>query len=525
MTAVELPDRLNAAVALVDRHLAEGRGPKTAILCGEQRITYTDLADAVNRLGNALKALGIRWEERVALLMPDLPEMVYAFFGAMKIGAVPIPLNTLLMPSDYESLLNGSRSRALIVHGSLLERVLPIWPRLKYSPILIVAGEAPGEAVSLREAMQSASPELHAADTSKDDAAFWLYSSGTSGMPKGAIHLHHDMVVSADLYARPILGISESDVCYSVAKLFFAYGLGNGLFFPLRVGATTVLLPDRPTPDKVYGVIDRYQPTLFYSVPSHYAALLQRAEETGRTDLGRVRLCVSAGGMLPKSLYERWLQRFRVEALDGIGSTEVLHIYISNRPGKVKPGSTGQIVPGYEARLVDDHGNKVPTGQIGNLLIKGDSTASGYWNHHEQTKKTFEGEWINTRDKFAQDSDGYFWYAGRADDMVKVSGYAVWPDEVEAVLAGHPAVLENAIVGFADRQGLTSLCAYVVLRSGHRPSPDLACALQDFVKSHTAPYKYPRSVEFVDALPRTATGKLQRYKLREMAAQAERSLP
>jgi benzoate-CoA ligase family protein len=519
MSSVELPQRLNAAGVFVDVHVAEGRGSRPAILCGETTVTYDDLHQSVNRLGNALRALGVRLEERVAILLPDCPEWVFAFFGAIKIGAVAVPMNTMLMPEDYQYLLNDCRARVLIVDSSLLHRVREVRDRLRWLEHVLVAGEEVEGHPSLHICMQNASHRLEAVDTSKDDAAFWLYSSGTTGFPKGAVHLHHDMVVEADLYARQTLGLKPSDVSFSVAKLFFAYGLGNGLYFPLRLGGTTVLLPGRPLPDAVFGVIDRYQPTVFYSVPTSYAALLHTAEKTGRTGLERVRMCVSAGEPLPKPIYEKWLDRFGVEILDGIGSTEILHIFISNRPGRAKAGSTGQIVPGYQARIVDDHGRELPPGQVGTLMIKGESIAAGYWNQHEATKETFCGHWINTHDKFLVDNDGYYWYAGRTDDMMKVSGQAVWPTDVEGVLQAHPAVLESGVVGVTDQDGLTKPCAYVVLKDGYKPSPELARELGQFVKSHTAPYKYPRAVVFIDALPKTATGKVQRYKLRQMAAE------
>jgi len=519
MSGLELPERLNAAAVFVDVHLAQGRAEKPAILSGDRTLTYQDLYQSVNRFGRALQGLGVRMEERVALLLPDSPEWAFTFFGAMKIGAVAVPMNTMLLPKDYEYLLNDSRSRVLVVAPSLLDRIIEIRDRLQYLQQIIVTGEQREGFLSLESVMENASPELAPVDTSKDDAAFWLYSSGTTGFPKGTIHLHHDMIVEADLYARQVLGVNESDVSFSVAKLFFAYGLGNGLYFPLRVGGTTVLLPDRPLPETVFQVIDRYQPTVFYSVPTSYAALLHLAEKTHRTSLGRVRMCVSAGEPLPKHLYDKWLERFGVEILDGIGSTEILHIFISNRLGQARAGSTGQIVPGYEAKIVDDEGNELPPRQVGTLLIKGDSIAAGYWNKHEQTKKTFRGEWINTHDKFLVDEDGYYWYAGRTDDMIKVSGQAVWPTDVEALLQEHPAVLESGVAGTADPDGLIKPVAYVVLKDSHKPSPELARELQDFVKNNTARHKYPRAVIFVDSLPKTATGKIQRFKLRERAAE------
>ncbi|MBN2476623.1 MAG: benzoate-CoA ligase family protein [Pirellulales bacterium] len=518
MPALELPERLNAAAVLVDANVSKGHGEKPAILCGEDTVTYRELQEGVNRLGNALRGLGIRMEQRVAILLPDGPEWVFAFFGAMKIGAVAVPMNTILSPKDYEYLLSDSRARVLVVHESMLERITAVREELRYlEHVIVVGGQAEG-CLNFDRVVQDASPSLAAVDTSKDDAAFWLYSSGTTGFPKGAIHLHHDMIVEADLYAKRTIELRESDVSFSVAKLFFAYGLGNGLYFPLRTGGTTILLPGRPTPDAVFDVVDKYQPTVFYSVPTSYAATLHLAEKTGRTSLGRVRMCVSAGEPLPKHLYEKWLERFGVEILDGIGSTEILHIFISNRPGKARAGSTGQVVPGYEARIVDDDGHELPPRQVGTLMIKGDSIADGYWNKHEQTKRTFCGEWINTHDKFLVDEDGYYWYAGRTDDMMKVSGQAVWPADVEGLLQQHPAVLESGVVGTADRDGLIKPRAYVVLKDGHHGSPELARELQDFVRKHTAPHKYPRSVVFVEDLPKTATGKIKRYKLREMAA-------
>jgi len=517
MSTLELPDRLNAASVFIDRHLEQGRADKPAILCADQVVSYKELSEQVNRFGNALLDLGVQMEQRVAIIMPDCPQCVYAFFGTIKIGAIAIPINTLLMPHDYEYLLNDSRAGTLVIHPSLIERIQPIRPKLKYLKHLIVAGPAEKPDLSLHEFTEAASPELDPAGMSKDDAAFWLYSSGTTGFPKGTVHLQHDMIVEADLYAEKTIGLLESDVSFSLAKLFFAYGLGNGLYFPLWLGGTTVLLPDRPTPQAVYDVIDRYQPTVFYGVPTSYAALLHLAEKQGRTSIGRVRMCISAGEPLPKPLYDKWLERYGVEILDGIGSTEILHIFISNRPGKVKPGSTGQIVEGYEARIVDEQGNDLGVDEVGTLLIKGDSIASGYWNKHEQTKQTFRGEWINTHDKFRLDADGYFWYAGRTDDMIKVSGQAVWPADVESILIRHEAVLESGVVGVPDDQGLIKPRAYVVLKDKNAASDQLVKELQQFVKTNTQPHKYPRSIIFVDELPKTATGKIQRYKLRERA--------
>jgi benzoate-CoA ligase family protein len=530
MLSLELPERLNAASVLVDAHLAAGRDSKAAILCADRVVTYRDLYEQVNRFGNALLRRDIRTEERVMLLLPDSPEFAFAFFGAMKAGAVAVPLNTNLKPADYEYFLNDSRARVLVIDAGLVGQLAGV--QAKYLKHIFVSGGPPAdgsadaggalplqtdaEVGSLQRVLDEASPELQAVDTSKDDMAFWLYSSGTTGRPKGAIHLHHDMIVAADLYAQATLRLKEEDVSFSVAKLFFAYGLGNGLYFPLRVGATTVMLSGRPTPEAVFATLDQHQPTVFYSVPTSYLALLHQADKAGRASLGRVRVCVSAGEPLPKHLYETWLERFGVEIVDGIGSTEILHIYISNRPGRVIAGSTGQVVPGYEAKIVDEHGQPLPPRQVGTLYIKGDSIANGYWNKHEETKNTFHGHWINTHDKFLVDEDGYFWYAGRTDDMFKVSGQAVWPTDVEGVLLQHPLVLESGVVGGADPEGLVKPVAFVVLKDGHPGTPELTHELQNFVKSHTAAYKYPRAVVYVESLPKTATGKIQRFKLREL---------
>ncbi len=512
------PDFLNAAAVLVDDHLAQGRGGRPAILCGEETVTYQQLHEAVNRFGNALRELGVRREERVALLLPDSPPWVYAFFGAMKIGAVAVPMSTMLTSKDYEYVLNDSRARILVVHAAMAEMIDSIRARLSHLSHVIVVGGERERCLCFHRVMSDAAPELNVVPTHKDDVAFWLYSSGTTGFPKGTIHLHHDMIVAADAYARDTIGLRKEDVSFSVAKLFFAYGLGNGLYFPLRTGGTTVLLPERPTPEAIFRTLDRYQPTVFYGVPTSYVALLHEAERSGLTSLGAVRMCISAGESLPAHTFLRWRERFGVEILDGIGSTEILHIFISNRPGQARPGSTGQIVPGFEARIVDDAGRDLPVGEVGTLWIKGESIAAGYWNKHEATKKTFGGHWINTYDNFMIDHDGYFWYAGRANDMMKVSGQSVWPTEVEAVLLKHPAVLESGVTGATTEDGLLKPVAYVVLKPGIEPAPELAKELQQFVKQNAAPYKYPRAVVFVDELPKTPTGKIKNFELRQRAA-------
>lgn len=517
MTPIELPERMNASTYFVDANVEAGRGGKIAIINAGDGSThsYSDVLSLTNRTGNALKALGVRREERVMLLMLDTAELVCCFFGAIRIGAVPIPTNTLLKPQDYEYLLNDSRARVLVIDESLLPQIEPIRSRLRYVEHIVVVGQPGARQLCYRDLVTAASAELSPEMMSRDDACFWLYSSGTTGFPKGAVHLQHDMIVAADLYARPILGIDENDRTFSVAKLFFAYGLGNGLYFPFRAGATTILCPQKPGAVTAFEIIHAHRPTLFFSVPTGYAGMLAIDDASERFDTDSLRLCVSAGESLPAPLFERWQDRFGVEILDGIGSTEILHIFISNRRGRVKPGSTGEVVPGYEARIVDEHGQEVPAGEIGDLLIKGDSICASYWNKHEDTKNTIEGHWIRTGDKYSRDEDGYLWYQGRSDDMLKVGGMWVSPSEVESALVRHPAVLESAVVGVADEHDLIKPKAYVVLKDPVGVDGDkLVVELQKLAKETIGVFKYPRWIEFVSELPKTATGKIQRYKLR-----------
>ncbi len=517
--AIGVPERFNAAAYFVDRHVAEGRGDRIAIECGDARVTYADVARNVNRVGSALRQLGVRAEERVLLLLHDTPEFVYAFFGAIKIGAVPVPLNTLWKPADYEYVVRDARPGAVIVGRALADR-LDARQSVTYVETLLAGGAR----------------EVEAEPTHRDAPAFWLYSSGSTGAPKGCVHLQHDMAICARLFGQGVLGIRETDRTFSVAKLFFAYGLGNALYFPFSVGATTILWPGAPAPEHVYGVIERHRPTLFYSVPTGYAMMLahqRSAPGDARAgdgpalgsrdfDLSSVRLAVSAGEALPAALYERFTQRFGVDIIDGIGSTEALHMFISNRPGAIRPGSSGQIVPGYDARILDEQRRPVATGEVGNLWISGDSVCAGYWNQHEKTKDRIEGRWMRTGDKYSQDADGYFWYAGRSDDMLKVGGLWVSPVEVENALVAHPAVLECGVVGHEDRDTLIKPLAFVVLRDGATASPEVAKELQQFVRERLAEYKRPRWVEFVSELPKTATGKIQRFRLRESAAAIRR---
>lgn len=512
-----LPDEFNAATYFIDRHVAEGRGQKVAIECEQRRVTYHELFEMVNRVGNCLRKLSVRIEERVFLLLFDTPEFAASFFGAIKIGAVPVPVNTLLKPPDYEYLLNDSRARIAIVSEGLMPLIKAI-PRkhLRFlETILVVGSESWPGTLNFDDALSESSAVLDAMATSKDDAAFWLYSSGSTGRPKGCVHLQHDMVVSSEAYAKGILTLTESDRCFSVAKLFFAYGLGNGLYFPLSVGATSILLPGPPRPATVFEVIERHRPTLFFSVPSNYARLLSHTRESSHDfDLSSVRWAVSAGEALPAVIFHRFQERFGVQILDAIGSTEALHMMIANRPGHARPGSSGQVIPGFEARIVDDNNRPMAAGEIGNLVVKADSVCAYYWNQHEKTKNTIEGHWIRTGDQYYQDTDGYFWYAGRSDDMLKVSGVWVSPLEIEGVIVEHAAVQEAAVVARPDEQQLPRTVACVVLREGFEPTVVLANELKEFVASRLASFKRLHQVEFHSELPKTATGKLQRFRLR-----------
>ena len=508
----------NAAAWFVDRHIVEERGDSVAIECGDRRLTYRDLQEQVNRAGTALKnELGVRPEERVVLLMLDVPEMIAAFFGAIKIGAVPVPVNTRWTAAEYEYVLRDSAARVIMLSDTLQTEAIKAIRACSSVRHVVVAGADldDARAIRLEKLLADSSAVLEAEPTSRDAPAFWLYSSGTTGRPKGCVHLQHDMAVCADNYARGVLGIREQDRCFSVAKLFFAYGLGNSMYFPLSVGATSILWPGAVTPAVVFDIVERYRPTLFFSVPTHYAMLLSHTAAEREFDLSSVRCAVSAGEALPPALFHRFRERFGVEILDGIGSTEVLHIFISNQPGRARPGSSGLLVPGYEARLVDENGQTVPQGELGDLIVRGDSTCAFYWNRHEQTKDTIAGHWIRTGDKYQQDEDGYFWFAGRSDDMLKVGGIWVSPAEVEHLLLEHPAVQACAVTGREDRDGLVKPVAHVVVREGIASGAELGGELQQFARQRLAEYKRPRWIEFVDALPVTATGKIQRFRLRE----------
>ncbi len=515
---VDIPHDYNAAYDLIERNLAAGRGEKIAYHDLAGSYTYRDLAERVNRCASALTALGLEMEQRVLLCLHDTIDFPIAFLGAIKAGIVPVAVSAILTANEYEHMLLDSRARALIVSESLLPVFAPLLNKSRLLRHVIVSGEDTQDHLRFSEFLAKGDSQFDAAPTCADDTCFWLYSSGSTGAPKGTVHTHASLMQTAELYARPVLGICESDVVFSAAKLSFAYGLGNALSFPMAVGATTVLLADRPTPAAVFNCLRRYRPTIFCAAPTLYAALLASAESPKREEIN-LRICTAAAEALPEDIGKRWHQHFGVDVLDGIGSTEMLHIFISNRPGDVVYGTTGRAVPGYDVRIVDDVGRPVPRGETGELQVCGPSAAIMYWNSRERSRRTFQGPWTCTGDKYLQREDGRYIHAGRNDDMLKVSGLYVSPVEVESTLIAHQSVLEAAVVGKEDDEHLVKPFAFVVLKHDQTPSHQLAEELKLHVKSRLAMYKYPRWIEFVSDLPKTATGKIQRFKLREMAAQ------
>ena len=510
---IDIPQWYNASV-LVDRNLEAGRAEKVAIYCGDEQVTYGELTRRINRFGHALREMGLDREDRVLLMLNDTPSFPTAFFAAMRIGAVPIPVNTLLQPADYRFFVENSRSRAVVCDQMHYETIRKALEGYDEEPVEVIVtnGRAEGAQV-LEELLETGEDELAPVATHKDDPAFWLYSSGSTGKPKGAVHLHHDIIYTCETYARHVLEVSEDDVCFSASKLFHAYGLGNNMSFPYWAGSSTVLFPGKPTPDAILGTAQRFKPTLFFSVPTLYNAMLNH-EGAADYDLSSIRLCVSAAEALPAGIWRRWKEMFDSVILDGIGSTEMLHIFVSNTPEEIKPGSSGKPVPGYEARILDDNGYPVEPHEAGYLSVKGDSAAAYYWRNHEKTKQTMQGEWLFAGDWYRVDEDGFYWYEGRSDDMIKVSGLWVSPVEVESTLGDHPAVIEAAAVG-VPVDGLTRVRAHIVLRQGYEPSEGLITELQNWCKERLKRYQYPHLVEFVEELPKTVTGKIQRFKLRE----------
>ena len=504
---LDLPERYNAGT-LLDRNLEAGRAGKVAVHHAGGSVTYRQLFELTCRAARTFLELGVHREERVLLVLDDSPDFMAAFLGAMRIGAVPVPVNPLLQRSeDYDHYFEDSLARVVVVDGMTGEKVNQAAARTTRVPVISGANWV-GDG-----------SELEPVATRRDDMAFWLYSSGSTGRPKGVVHLHHDIPYTCSTYAEQVLGQQETDVNFSTTKLFHAYGLGNALSFPFWTGATSVLLSGRPTPPAVLQTIQEKRPSLFFSAPTLYNALLNFAE-FGSYDLSSIRHCVSAAESLPAEVWRRWQERTGLTILDGVGSTEMLHIYCSNRLDDVRPGSSGKPVPGYELRIVDEHGAATPAGEAGELLIKGDSALAFYWAQHDKTKRSLLGEWFFSGDRYRQDADGYFWYEGRSDDMIKVSGLWVSPMEVEAALIEHEAVAESAVIG-VDEGGFTKVKAFVVLRSETAAAPDLAAVLQEHCKSRLQRYQYPHQIEFVAELPKTVTGKIQRYKLREAESETK----
>ena len=506
----------NAAADLIERNLAAGRSGKTAFIDDNGYYSYGELADRVSRFASLTRQLGIHPEQRILLCLHDTIDFPTAFLGAIKAGVVPVAVNTQLSAAEFAFMLADSRARAVVVSAPVLPTIRAALKELPgFCPEVIVSGAETGER-ELAGLLARAPSASDTAPTHPDEPCFWLYSSGSTGKPKGTVHIHSSLMQTAELYAVPVLGIAESDIVFSAAKLFFAYGLGNSLTFPMAVGATSVLTAERPTPAAVSRVLREHQPTIFCGVPTLYNAMLTSNDLPQGEELA-LRQCVSAGEPLPQEIGRRWSARIGVDILDGIGSTEMLHIFLSNRPGEVRYGTTGKPISGYELKIVDEHGSPVGRGEIGDLLVSGPTSAAYYWNNRERCRTTFMGPWTRTGDKYFEDEDGYYIYCGRSDDMMKVSGMYVSPAEVEAALIAHEDVLEAAVVGAADDDGLIKPKAYVVVKPGIAADEAFTRVLDEHSRNMLAPFKCPRWFSFLDDLPKTATGKIQRFKLRETA--------
>lgn len=503
----------NAAEIMVDRNVVLGYGDKDAFRDTNRSLTYGSLQTATNQVANLLTGLGVDRETRVALLLLDTVDYPCVFWGAIRAGIVPVCLNTLLTVEQYLYMLNDSRAQVLVVSAPLLPVVAPLFDQLPFLRHVIVSDGDNIEHPDLAALMSEAGDTFETAQTSADEVAFWLYSSGSTGAPKGVLHVHTSPAYVADHYAKNVLGIRHDDVCFSAAKLFFAYGLGAGMAIPMSVGATTVLLPDRPTAASVLDMLHHFNPTLFFGVPTLYAAMLAEDACVPDNSSNRLRLCISAGEGLPEDVGKSWQDRMGVPVLDGIGSTEMLHVFLSNRPDNIRYGSSGREIEGYRLRLVDDDGQDVPNGELGELLVSGGSAGDGYWNQRAKSRATFAGEWTHTGDKYTRDDDGYYYYSGRTDDMFKVSGRWVSPFEVEQSIVAHPAVIEAAVVAHEDADGLIKPKAFVILKDSEG-ADGLFEEIKEHVKATVGVWKYPRWVEAVDELPKTATGKIQRFKLR-----------
>jgi benzoate-CoA ligase family protein len=510
-------ERLNASL-LLDENLEAGRADRVALIGERESSTFGDVARLTARTAALLQALGVRREGRVLMILDDSPVFHATFLGAIRIGAVPIPVNPMDRPDNYAYYLDDSYAAVLVVEAALLEKLEPVLAERPRVQVLVANGDAAAH-TSFAAAVAGQPDELlPPADTHPDDMAFWLYSSGSTGRPKGVVHTQRDIAATVESYARNVLGITRDDVCYSTTKLFHAYGLGNSLSFPLAVGAAATQLMGPSRPDRILATVERVRPTLFFSVPALYAALL-KAPETAQTDFSSVRACVSAAEALPAAIQERWQALTGVPILDGIGSTEMLHIYCSNTLADLAPGTSGRPVPGYELRVVDERGQDVPDGTAGDLLVRGESCAAYYWHQRQKTRQCMRGDWFFSGDRYVRTAEGYFVYQGRADDMIKAGGLWVSPADVEACLVRHPAISEAAVIG-VNVDDVSRIKAFVI---GVEPPADpdaLADELRGWCKDHLRRYEYPHLVEFVSDFPRTPTGKIQRYKLREAEARA-----
>ena len=522
---MEQPKRsYNAAEDFIDANVERGHGDKVVFTEGQRTLTYGELQAATCRFGRGLQALGLRQESRIVLILLDTVDFPIAFWGAIRAGVIPIPLNTMLPVEQYAYMLEDSRAEVLVVSAPLVKLLAPILGRLAQLRCVVVAGAEAASAIpelgklkthGFADVLARGMPELWTAPTVADEVAFWLYSSGSTGAPKGAKHVHTSLMATARHYGQGVLDFRPDDVVFSVAKLYFAYGLGNSMTFPMSAGASTVLLPDRPTPKSVLEIMRKHRPTLLFGAPTFYGAMLADSDIGRGAGSDRLRLCISAGEALPPNFFERWREVVGADILDGIGSTEMLHIFISNRPGEIRLGTTGKPVPGYDAKIVDEGGHELGAGDVGELVSRGPSAAEGYWNQRAKSQRTFAGEWTYTGDKYIRDEDGFYRCCGRTDDMFKVSGIWVSPFEVEAALVAHEAVLEAAVIGKEDQDGLIKPKAFLVLKSGHQADERLFEALKEHVKDHAGKWKYPRWFEVRADLPKTATGKIQRFKLRE----------
>ena len=509
------PEHFNAAAFFVDRHVAEGRGARTAFRFAGRAISYADLASSVDRCANALTGLGLEPDDRVLLSLSDSPAFAAAFWATLKVGAVAVPVNTLMTPQEYEFLLDDSGARVAVVDAAVAGRVVAVRHRLaSLRDVIVVGGPNLPGTDDFDDLLRAAKQSYEATPTGGDAICYWGYTSGSTGTPKAAVHSHAHFRAAADLVGVGVFGLEPDDVVFSASKMFFAFGLGNSLYFPARVGAASVLAPERIDAERAFEIIATERPTVFFTVPTLYARMLAVPDADRRWDVSSLRFCVSSGEALPPAIFDAWAERFGLELVEVVGSTEALHDFIANAPGSARRGAAGRLVPGFEARLVDDAGAPVADGTVGHLLIKGPTTAPYYWNRLDGTRATMLGDWLRTGDMFVRDADGFYAFAGRSNDMMKVAGMWVSPAEIEAVLAEHPGVLEAGIVGVPDADGLVRPHAVVALKSGWTASSDLAATLIEFVRRRAGGHRAPATLTFADELPKTATGKVQRFRLR-----------